>query len=137
MTLAGRTQDDAARADTSGAPAHTTPPAETRNEPRASWRLPVDPETATRVEQAIARGHTLERIAATLELPIEHVERVWRRMDSRASEEPPALEPCGTNAAYCRHVSRGEPIDQACRDARHLYELAHRPGRYGTGAVGV
>jgi hypothetical protein len=27
------------------------------------------------------------------------------------------LEPCGTAAAYRRHVRLGEPKDQACRDA--------------------
>lgn len=31
--------------------------------------------------------------------------------------------PCGTLAAFRRHQRRGEPIDQACRDA---YNAAHR-----------
>jgi hypothetical protein len=33
----------------------------------------------------------------------------------------PAMEPCGTNAAYARHVKRGEPACQPCRDAHRIY----------------
>lgn len=33
----------------------------------------------------------------------------------------PAPLPCGTNAAYARHIVRGETIDQACRDAHRAY----------------
>lgn len=29
--------------------------------------------------------------------------------------------PCGTNAAYARHIVRREPVDQACRDAHNAY----------------
>jgi hypothetical protein len=27
------------------------------------------------------------------------------------------VRPCGTEAAYVRHRRRGEPVDQACREA--------------------
>jgi len=32
-------------------------------------------------------------------------------------KQPRPLAPCGTLSARCRHIRRGEPIDQACRDA--------------------
>ncbi|MEV8042410.1 WhiB family transcriptional regulator [Streptomyces griseoluteus] len=32
--------------------------------------------------------------------------------------------PCGTESAYQRHSSKGEPIDQACRDAHSATERA-------------
>lgn len=32
------------------------------------------------------------------------------------------LEPCGTPAAFKRHVRRGEPRDQACKDAHAAEE---------------
>lgn len=31
------------------------------------------------------------------------------------------LKPCGTNAAYVRHVKHGEPTCQPCRDAHAAY----------------
>lgn len=33
----------------------------------------------------------------------------------------PNPPPCGTYAAYQRHYRRGQPIDQACRDANRRY----------------
>lgn len=36
--------------------------------------------------------------------------------------------PCGTRAAYARHRRRGEPIDQACRDAERAYHREHYAG---------
>lgn len=38
------------------------------------------------------------------------------------------LEPCGTNAAYIRHVRRKEPTCQACRDAHAAYNREHEGG---------
>ena len=38
------------------------------------------------------------------------------------------LKPCGTVAAYARHVRRGEPIDDACRDAARVYKQIRRTG---------
>lgn len=32
------------------------------------------------------------------------------------------LSPCGARSAYARHQSRGEPIDDACREARCEYQ---------------
>jgi Zn-finger domain-containing protein len=34
-------------------------------------------------------------------------------------------EICGTVRAYARHIKRGEPTCQACRDARSAYQRAH------------
>ncbi len=31
------------------------------------------------------------------------------------------LQPCGTEAAYCRHIRAKEPIDEACRVAHNTY----------------
>lgn len=36
--------------------------------------------------------------------------------------DPRALQPCGTNAAYVRHRSRGEEPCEACREARKAYK---------------
>jgi hypothetical protein len=37
---------------------------------------------------------------------------------------PPA--PCGTHAAYTRHLRRKEPVDEACRAARTEYQRNRR-----------
>lgn len=41
------------------------------------------------------------------------------------------LMPCGTRAAYLRHYKRGEPIDDACRDAYNAYYRDYRKGLPG------
>lgn len=38
------------------------------------------------------------------------------------------LQPCGTIAAYARHVRRDEPIDEACREAMRAYQRVRRTG---------
>lgn len=35
-------------------------------------------------------------------------------------------QPCGTNAAYVRHIAAGEETDQACKDAHAQYANDHR-----------
>ena len=40
------------------------------------------------------------------------------------------LQPCGTKAAYWRHIRRGEAIDQACRDAVTAYNREWRRKNY-------
>ncbi len=37
-----------------------------------------------------------------------------------------ALKPCGTNAAYHRHLRRGEQPCAECLEARRQYEAARR-----------
>jgi len=39
------------------------------------------------------------------------------------------LRPCGTWAAYRRHLRRCEPIDDACRKAATAYVMAQRAAR--------
>lgn len=41
---------------------------------------------------------------------------------------PRELKPCGTVAAYQRHVRLREPIDDACRDAMRTYQRVRRTG---------
>lgn len=48
-----------------------------------------------------------------------------RRRKPRAAK-PRTLQPCGTPAAYDRHVRRREPIDEKCRVARRLRTRAAR-----------
>lgn len=38
------------------------------------------------------------------------------------------LQPCGTNAAYQRHVKAGEPADDACLTAHGEYMAAWKAG---------
>lgn len=42
----------------------------------------------------------------------------------RGPGRKPAL--CGTRAAYQRHIRKGEPVDQACRDAHALGNREYR-----------
>lgn len=42
------------------------------------------------------------------------------------------LAPCGTEAAYHRHVRNGEPKDDACRMAHAAAKRAERNGRVAT-----
>lgn len=39
------------------------------------------------------------------------------------------LAPCGTWAAYRRHLRRYEPVDDTCRKAASAYVLARRAAR--------
>jgi len=55
-------------------------------------------------------------------------QRAWRARQGARTGKPgrPATQPCGTVAAYRRHVRAGEPPCQPCRDAeaarqRELY----------------
>lgn len=49
-----------------------------------------------------------------------------RRFEPPAAPAPkpkrsaPQLQPCGTDAAYQRHMAHGEPVDEACRRAANL-----------------
>jgi len=39
------------------------------------------------------------------------------------------LKPCGTQAAYARHVRNGEPTDEACREANRVEGARYRESR--------
>ncbi|MFI6228587.1 hypothetical protein ACIBCR_14900 [Micromonospora echinospora] len=47
-----------------------------------------------------------------------------RRAGTHAGRKP--LRPCGTYAAYLRHVRHGEPVDPACETAAEAYREADR-----------
>lgn len=90
------------------------------------------------VEQAIARGETLEWIITHLDVTPRYVARVRRGMDEAVVEEdrpggcrgPGAhVKPCGTYAAYQRHHRRREPIDQECRAAASTARRRQRARR--------
>ncbi|WP_216588548.1 WhiB family transcriptional regulator [Streptomyces brasiliscabiei] len=53
-----------------------------------------------------------------------------RAPKTTAAPKPPGpgrpLAPCGTKSAYERHRRKGEPIDQACRDAHALASREYR-----------
>jgi hypothetical protein len=63
--------------------------------------------------------------------------RRWVR-HGRPEGGPPArkpLQPCGTDAAYQRHVKCGEPIDDACRDARNAAQNQRRAKAKGKSTI--
>lgn len=82
-----------------------------------------------KVEQAVARGLTLDEICASLHVDPTLVDRVVQRMELAVAEidrpgggcQHANVAPCGTHAAFQRHRSRREPIDQECRDAEREY----------------
>jgi len=66
-----------------------------------------------------ARGETLAQIAAAHDVTIRTVRHhlTWR--------EPRQLSPCGTNAAYARHLRRGQqPCPDCC--AAHAEDTRNR-----------
>lgn len=64
-----------------------------------------------------------EREAAAVALPasVAAVQPVEQPEPAEPVKRAPGrpLEPCGTVAAYRRHGRRGEPIDEACREAQN------------------
>jgi len=62
--------------------------------------------------------------------PNDYDNAVKAVQDARAKHFPNGhvtqLKPCGTHAAYQRHVNRGEPICDPCRRAEHEYVETHR-----------
>ncbi len=63
-------------------------------------------------------------------MPLTPAQRsaAWRARNGARTGAPgrPATQPCGTHAAYARHVRKGEPIDDACRTAEREYRRAKR-----------
>ncbi|GIE46187.1 hypothetical protein [Actinoplanes lobatus] len=50
----------------------------------------------------------------------------WTGPRPEPPDESPALQPCGTRAAYRRHRRRGEDTCQPCRDAAARYKRGER-----------
>ena len=76
-----------------------------------------------RIEQQRACGYDVWETARRLGIRASDVREVWDRMDEIAEESPrtpgPPIPPCGTENGAKRHMRLGEPVDQACRDARN------------------
>jgi hypothetical protein len=97
------------------------------------------------VEQAFACGELAADIAADLDVPLEVVTQVWDDMTTAALSGDNAtdlylrtpgmtpkgrtLSPCGTHAAYNRHVKRGEDPCMPCRKADNAYRSEKRRRR--------
>jgi len=62
-------------------------------------------------------------------------QREWRARNGARTGQPgrPATAPCGTPAAYRRHKRRGEPIDDACREAENARQRELRARRKAAG----
>ncbi|MEC3995065.1 WhiB family transcriptional regulator [Actinacidiphila sp. DG2A-62] len=45
------------------------------------------------------------------------------------------VKPCGTQAAYDRHIKRGEPVDDECREANRLRQAARRAAKKAAAAA--
>lgn len=77
------------------------------------------------------QGQSRAELAARLRMTPAAVKERLRRAQSNGwidgqaeADEPKVTMACGTRAAYMRHRRRGEPVDQACRDANTAYTRA-------------
>lgn len=62
-------------------------------------------------------------------LAADTVDRLLRICEKRQpATPPPALKPCGTYAAYMRHLRHGETPDAECRAAATAYKRQFRSG---------
>lgn len=65
--------------------------------------------------------------------------REWHRFEFHPVQDPDSLQPCGTYAAYSRHVAHDDPIDDACEAAARRYwaarKRAQREARIARGAA--
>jgi hypothetical protein len=90
------------------------------------------PQTSALLVVLAAMVPVEDRSAADLLAWTEGLEAVlaWRQEPlPLAAPGRPVTEPCGTHAAYARHVRRGEPVDRACKRAQKTY----RAERYQAG----
>lgn len=60
-----------------------------------------------------------------------NAERQRRYRDRVRGGPPRQLQPCGTTAAYARHIRHGETPDQACKDAHAAWQRAYHQRRTG------
>ena len=62
-------------------------------------------------------------------------QRRWRAKHGARTGQPgrPATQPCGTLAAYRRHLQKGETPCDACRAANAAHVRDHRARRRKTG----
>jgi transposase len=76
---------------------------------------------AAEVYNMYARGLSGRDIAEHFKVSPNTIYRILRR--PMEEKEPKPLMPCGTNAAYARHIKNGELADAACLKA-HAEERA-------------
>jgi WhiB family redox-sensing transcriptional regulator len=62
---------------------------------------------------------------------VRYARRRWNLRSTRARGGRPGcdLAPCGTDAAYRRHLRRGEPVDESCRQASVRRDAERRAKR--------
>lgn len=88
--------------------------------------------TAARLAADIARGMTKPEAAAKYGVSVRTVYRTLRRDDDRPGPRA-KLKPCGTTAAYRRHLKAGERCVE-CSEANAVYEMFRsRPVRPTSG----
>ena len=81
----------------------------------------LTPTQAAEVYAMRVRGVPVRNIAAHFKVSPATIYRIINRpLEERP---PPKLKPCGTNAAYARHIQKGELADEACLRA-HREERA-------------
>lgn len=100
------------------------------NEPGAAQTAPALPDPGERIEMAKATHAPCSECGASIE---QHpTGRVKTRCDSCCRPRSrPALQPCGTPAAYRRHRKLGEDACAACRAAYNERCLRLRRERIG------
>lgn len=92
------------------------------------------PEQRQEMRDAYRAGQTRAQIATNYDISPGAVAYHTRCIDQSERVHVPAnrsgIAPCGTNAAYQRHKQLGEPVCDACRQARseamHAYYLARK-----------
>lgn len=82
-----------------------------------SWQHKLTPLQATRMVLDRSRGMTIRQLAAKYDLNEDTVIKYLK-----GGHVERRLKPCGTNAAYMRHIRRGEkPCPSCC--AAHAGEI--------------
>ena len=83
----------------------------------------MTPTLAAKVATRVAQGKTKAQVAAEFGVSVR---TVYRALSERVPH-PRVLKPCGTNAAYARHLRHHEkPCPPCCEaHARSVWSLAH------------
>jgi hypothetical protein len=94
------------------------------------------PDIRQRVATLHAGGLSDRAIAARIPCDRATVRHHRTALGLACNTDPVPLQPCGTHAAFERHKTYGEPIDDVCREGERAYhrdryqrERARRRGR--------